>query len=212
MMVGKGKLALILLGAPGSGKGTQGEFLERKGFKRYVMSEFLKEEIKRGSQEYEFVFRKGILLPEERIFSIFQKYFKGEKKVVIDGIPRSVDQAYWLFGFLKSLGYDFKVVYLKTNEKKLVRRITSRFYCSECHRMYNALTMKPRKRGVCDDDGGKLVQREDDKPKVFRKRLKIFDDVRSVMLDVFKGCIVRVDGDRSIPEVSLEIGRKLGLK
>lgn len=209
------KLAIIMVGAPGSGKGTQGELLEKHtGFKRYVMSDLIKKELKPGNKIYEDLFKKGNLLGDEQIFEIFRKYFKSEKQVIIDGIPRTLDQAYWLYGYLMRHNYDIELVYLKVDEKKLIDRITSRRYCPKCHKLYNLKIKEkmPKKNGVCDDDGEKLIQREDDTKEVFGDRVKIFDQVKNIIFDVYKGDMIEVHGDNEIDKVSQELIRKIILR
>ncbi|MCA9486732.1 nucleoside monophosphate kinase [Candidatus Woesearchaeota archaeon] len=207
------RLALIMLGAPGSGKGTQGEFLEKfTGFKRYVMSDIIKKELRPGNALYDRVFKQGILLGDSEIFDLFRRYFGSEQQVIIDGIPRTLDQAYWLYGYLIKHKYDIELVYLHVDEKKLVKRVTSRFYCPKCHTLYNTLSKKSQKEGFCDHDGEKLIQREDDTEKVFKERLKTFDEVRKVILDVYKGDVIEVDGDQDIEKVSQDIMKKIILR
>ncbi len=120
------KLVIIMVGAPGSGKGTQGEFLEKNtGYKRYVMSNLIRDVIKEDSDLFDKM-NSGILLSDLDIFEVFRLGFKFEDKVIIDGIPRSCDQAYWLYGFLKQHKYEIEVVYLKVDEDKLLQRILKR--------------------------------------------------------------------------------------
>lgn len=209
------KLAIIMVGAPGSGKGTQGEFLEKNtGFKRYVMSDLIKKELKPKMPLYDKVFKEGILLGDSDIFEIFRKHFKSEKQIIVDGIPRTLDQAYWLYGFLMRHNYEIELVYIRVNEKDLIKRITSRYYCPKCHKLYNTIISekKPKVAGICDDDGEKLIQREDDNKKVFQERIKTFDEVRDVILDVYKGDIIEVNGDDSIDKVSQSLIRKIILR
>lgn len=209
------KLAIIMVGAPGSGKGTQGEMLEKNtGFKRYVMSDLIKKELTPGTDLYHKVFKEGVLLDDGDIFEIFRKYFKSEKQVIIDGIPRTLDQAYWLYGFLMRHNYEIELVYLKVNEKQLVKRITSRYYCPKCHRLYNTIidVKKPKKGGICDEDGEKLIQREDDTEKTFKERVKIFDEVKDIILDVYKGDIIQINGDLEIEKVSQNLMKSIILR
>lgn len=206
------KLAIIMLGAPGSGKGTQGEILEKHtGFKRYVMSDLIKSELKPGSEISKKIAR-GELLRDDDIFRTFRKDFKSEDQIIIDGVPRTLDQAYWLYGFLMRHNYDMKLLFLDVNEKKLLKRITSRFYCPKCHRGYNVLTKKPKVEGVCDFDKSKLIQREDDTPKIFKSRLATFDEVKDVILEVYSGEIINVNGDQEMEDVSSEMIRKIILR
>lgn len=212
-MVTEKKIAIIMLGAPGSGKGTQGELLEKNtGFKRYVMSDLIKKELKPGTELYDRVFKKGILLGDTDIFDIFRKDFNGDNEIIIDGIPRTLDQAYWLYGYLMNHKYEIELVFLNVDEEKLVTRITSRFYCPKCHTLYNTLVKKPVKKGVCDNDGEKLIQREDDTKEVFSDRIKLFDSVKEVILNVYKGEIIEINGDQDIDKVSQDIMRNIILK
>lgn len=206
------RLAIIMVGAPGSGKGTQGEVLEKNtGFKRYVMSDLIKRELKPGSEVLEKI-HKGILLDDSDVFGIFRRQFKSEKQVIIDGVPRTLDQAYWLYGFLMRHEYEIELVFLSVDERKLVKRITSRYYCPKCHTLYNTVVKKPKKVGVCDLDGEKLIQRGDDTKKVFGERIKIFDSVKKVILNVYKGEIIKINGDDNIDKVSQELMRKIILR
>ena len=102
-------------------------------------------------------------------------------------------------------GYEIELVYLKVDERKLLKRIVSRYYCPKCHRGYNLLSIKPKKKGVCDIDGAKLVQREDDTKEVFKERLKIFDEVKEVILNVYSKEIIEIDGDQNIEKVSQDL-------
>lgn len=204
------KLAIILLGAPGSGKGTQGEVLEKNtGFKRYVMSDLIKRELKPRNEYYNKVFKEGILLGDKDVFEIFRKYFKSQNQIIIDGIPRTLDQAYWLYGLLMNHKYDIKLVFFDVNEEHLIKRIISRRYCPKCHKLYNNDSKKPKNKGVCDEDGYKLIQREDDTKEVFSERLKIFDNVKQIILNVYKGDVIKINGDQSINDVSVEMIKKI---
>jgi len=204
------KIALIMLGAPGSGKGTQSELLEKNtGFKRFVMSDLIKKELQSGNELYDRVFKQGILLGDSEIFEIFRKYFTGKDNVIIDGLPRTLDQAYWLYGFLRNHNYEIELIFLNVDEKKLLKRITTRYYCPKCHRQYNTRVIKPKKEGVCDDDGERLIQREDDTEKIFTERLKIFDNVKEIILKVYEGKIIEINGDQDIDKVFQDLIREI---
>jgi len=212
-MVEKKKLAIIMMGAPGSGKGTQGELLEKNiGFKRYVMSDLIKLELKPGNPLFDKCFKKGELLNDLDIFNIFKTGFKFEKQIILDGIPRTEDQAYWLYGFLVEHGYEIRLIHLKCDEEKLVHRITSRKYCPVCHKLYNDLTKKPKIEGKCDIDSEELIQREDDKAEVFSGRLKTYDRVRSIILQIYSDDLIEVNGDQDINLVAQDTMKKIVLR
>lgn len=206
------KIAIIMLGAPGSGKGTQGKLLEEKtGFKRYVMSDLIKKELTPGTELHKQVFKEGILLNDSHVFEIFRKHFKSENDIILDGIPRTIDQAYWLYGFLKNHLYTIKLVFLNVDENLLISRITSRFYCPKCHKLYNShiSELMPKTPGICDEDKEVLIQRDDDTPEVFKERLEIFNTVKEIILNIYKAEELEVDGDLEINEVSKEIIRNI---
>ncbi len=204
------KLAIIMLGAPGSGKGTQSEYLEKStGFKRFVMSDLIKKELQPGTELHRQIFKEGILLEDKQIFEIFRKHFDGTSNVIIDGLPRTLDQAYWLYGFLMNHHYEIELVFLNVDEEKLVQRITSRYYCPECHRGYNTIVLPPKVAGHCDDDNEELIQREDDTKETFSERLQTFDEVKEVILDVYKGDVTEVNGDQEIEKVSQDLMRQI---
>lgn len=209
------KIAIIMLGAPGSGKGTQGKLLEEKtGFSRYVMSDLIKKELTEGTELHKQVFKEGILLNDSHIFEIFRNYFKSEAEVILDGIPRTLDQAYWLYGLLKNHNYAIKLVFLNVEEKELISRVTSRYYCPKCHKLYNYQIeeLKPKTQGMCDDDKYELIQREDDTPDVFKDRLKTFNTVKEVILDVYKAEVIEIEGDENINNISKQIIKKIILE
>lgn len=181
------KEALILLGAPGSGKGTQGIFLERKTqYKTYIMSSLIKKELKIGKKSWakKYDVESGLLLNDLNIFELFRENFSGEEGIILDGIPRTIDQAYWLYGFLTEHKYDIKVIFLNCNEKKLLDRIL----------------IRAQKEG-----------RKDDSPEIFRDRLKIYDRVKEVILQVYSEQIIDINGDQSIEDVTEEINNKLNI-
>jgi adenylate kinase len=210
MIEKRSRLAIIMLGAPGSGKGTQGEQLEKNtGFKRYVMSDLIKNDLQPGTELYDKLFKKGELLSDNDVFGIFRNHFNSEDEVIIDGLPRTLDQAYWLYGFLMRGHYDIELIFLNVNQDHLIERITSRFYCPKCLTLYNTKAKKPKAEGVCDLDGEKLIQRQDDTAEVFTDRLKVFNQVRDVILDVYHGDIIEVDGDQEIDLVNRELMRKI---
>lgn len=204
------KLAIIMLGAPGSGKGTQSEYLEKNtGFQRFVMSDLIKKELTPGTELYDRVFKEGILVDDKDIFEITRKNFDGKSNIIIDGLPRTLDQAYWLYGVLMNHHYEIELVFLNVDEKKLIDRITHRYYCPKCHRGYNTLVLPSKVAGKCDDDNETLIQREDDTKEVFTERLKTFDEVKEVILDVYKGDVTEVNGDQEILKVSQDLMSKI---
>jgi adenylate kinase len=182
------KTAIIMLGAPGSGKGTQGKLIEDNStYKRYVMSDLIKKELKLARKKWakSYDITNGLLLGDSEIFELFRDNFKGENHIILDGIPRTLDQAYWLYGFLTQHGYDLEIIFLNVDEKKLLDRILER---------------------------AKVQGRKDDNPEIFKERLEIFDNVKSVILKVYKGNILNINGDRKVDIIHKDIMKKLKLR
>jgi len=203
------KLAIIMFGAPGSGKGSQGEILrEKTKFKSYIMSSLIKEELVDGSPLYDKI-KSGLLVDDVDIFNIFRSKFNFEKNVIFDGIPRTLDQAFWIYGFLVSNNYNIKFVNLNVDQDKLINRITARYFCPKCGALYNSISKKSKVEGICDVDGVKLKQRTDDTEEVLSQRLKIFNTDKDKILKIFKKNLINIDGDKFLDEVSEEIFKKV---
>ena len=201
-----------MIGAPGSGKGTQGAFLEEKiGFKTYVMSDLIRAQLHEGSPLREKM-NKGVLIDDGDIFRIFREGFAKEKRVIVDGLPRTLDQSYWLFGFLKRKHYNIKVLFIEVDEDNLLTRVGARRFCSKCNSGYNNIFMKPKVENICDKCGGDLIQRTDDKLEVFKDRLEIFADLKLAVLDVFSSSVIKINGDQAIDVVKKEMFEMLNIE
>ena len=171
-----------MVGAPGSGKGTQGEILaEKTKIKRYVMSDLIRKGIKQNKELLKKV-NSGVLLNDNDIFKVFREGFKEENQIIIDGIPRTLDQAYWLYGFLAQHKYQMEVVYLKVDESKLLERILKR---------------------------AKTQGRADDNEEVFKHRLEEFHRARDVILEVYNEEVIEVNGDRKIEIIADDIFKRI---
>lgn len=180
------RVAIILIGAPGSGKGTQGEILQKRtGFKKYIMSSLIKEAIKEGNKPWakNYDMEDGTLLTDSDVFELFREKFKGEDEVILDGIPRTLDQSFWLYGFLTQHKYDIRVIYIKADEEKLLNRIL----------------LRAKKEG-----------RKDDTKEIFNDRLKIFDKVKEVIVSVYNNSVIRINGDQEVDKVAKDIEEILG--
>lgn len=199
------KKAIILIGPPGSGKGTQGKFIAEKfNIERYIMSDLLKVEANQN-QTLKEKMDKGILIDDETVFNIFTKHFNNENVFLLDGLPRKLYQGKLLEEFLTEKGYDIVILYIHVDDKYLLNRITNRYYCPKCHTFYNTVYMPPKQEGVCDNDGEALKQREDDKPEVFKKRLETFHKENKPILEHFSSNVQEINGAQDIEEVSKEI-------
>ena len=195
---------IVLLGPPGSGKGTHFETIANKfGLVHYSTGDMLREEVAKGTEDGKIAnsyMKEGKLVPSNIVEKLTRNNLLNSKTGhVIDGSPRSVDEA----KFLDSIGLDItKVLYLDVSDDEIVKRVSGRRVCS-CGASYHMLYNKPKKDGICDKCGGKLTQRADDQMYVVKERLKVFHEQTEPVLDYYEkqGKLVKINGMGSIDEV-----------
>ena len=171
-------MKLILLGAPGAGKGTQAEILCKKlGIPSISTGNILRAAIKDGTPtgvQAKSYIDAGKLVPDEVIIGIVNERLSRDdcaKGYILDGVPRTIAQA----EALEKAGIQFDaVVSIEISEDEILRRMSGRRVCEACGSSYNVEAVPPRVEGVCDNCGGKLVQRKDDTPETVRERLKVY--------------------------------------
>jgi adenylate kinase len=204
------ELNLILLGPPGAGKGTQAERLQ-EDFRvpYYATGNMLRDAVEEGSdlgrQAKEYM-DAGDLVPDDVIIGLIIERVADEEAqdgFLLDGFPRTVPQAEALESELDDLGRRLTAALLiDVPDDELVKRLSGRRQCKSGH-VYNVENNKPKHEGVCDIDGGKLVQRDDDKPETVRKRLETYHAKTSPLIEFYedRGILKRFDGTRSPTEV-----------
>ena len=171
-------MKLILLGAPGAGKGTQAEILCKKlGIPSISTGNILRAAIKDGTPtgiQAKSYIDAGKLVPDEVIIGIVNERLSQDdcaKGYILDGVPRTIAQA----EALEKAGIQFDaVVSIEISEDEILRRMSGRRVCEACGSSYNVEAVPPRVEGVCDNCGGKLIQRKDDTPETVRERLKVY--------------------------------------
>jgi adenylate kinase len=212
-MAEEGKV-FILIGPPGSGKGTQAKKIsEFLNYSFISTGDILREEVKKntklGNMAKKYM-EKGELVPDDLMLKIIKKNLKKKKGVVLDGFPRNVEQAKGLDEILKikSLKID-NVFYLKVKEEEIIKRLSSRRICPECQSIYNLITNKPKNDEVCDICNVKLIQRDDDKEEVIRKRLEVYKEKIRELLNYYKDKILEIDGEGNPDEVFERIKKYL---
>lgn len=193
-------MKLILLGPPGSGKGTVAAQLSKK-FKLFALSagELLREEIAKNTtlgKEIKKYLEKGKLVPDEFVTEMIKLEVKTKKSYILDGFPRSVKQA----KAINDLKIN-KVIYLNLPEKVVVERLSGRRICQRGKHTYHIKYLPPKKAGICDKDKTKLIQRNDDNPKVIRERFKVYHHITQPVIRFYqrKKLLQRVDA-RPSPE------------
>ena len=171
-------MKLILLGAPGAGKGTQAEILCKKlGIPSISTGNILRAAIKDGTPtgvQAKSYIDAGKLVPDEVIIGIIDERLSQDDcrgGYILDGVPRTIAQA----EALEKAGIQFDaVVSIEISEDEILRRMSGRRVCEACGSSYNVEAVPPRVEGVCDNCGGKLIQRKDDTPETVRERLKVY--------------------------------------
>lgn len=198
------KYQILMFGSQGAGKGTQSALLaEKLKIKHISMGALLREESKKKGKmgkEIAGILKKGLLLPYEFTIKLIQRELKKAKNgVIIDGFPRNMDQA----GALDKIFRPTHIVFIKISEKETMRRLGGRWVCDKCGDNYHKVSRPPKKAGICDKCGGKLYQRDDDKPAAIKKRLKIFKNSTMKALNFYKKKygIIEVNGSGKIEDV-----------
>ncbi len=208
----------IFLGKQGVGKGTYAQrFSVQQGIPTISTGELLREEVKTGSElgkKLNEIMNSGALAPEEIVTEILEKRLSKpdcRNGFILDGFPRNDAQADQLGPMLKRLGkkLDF-VIDFYASEKTLMERLTGRWQCKQCGKIYHTKNLPPKVSGKCDVDESDLYQREDDKPKAIKKRFAIYEGQTKPILERYrKQCIlVEMNADRVVDEV-LEDLKKL---
>ncbi len=196
-------LRLVLLGPPGSGKGTQAELLAGElGFVHYSTGEVFRVEIGKGTplgKKVEGYVVSGGLVPDDVVLEVVEGFLRAnaDRSIVFDGFPRTVPQAEGLDRLLNRLGLDLNLVVLvDLSDEEVVKRLSSRRQCKNCGKIYNLTFSPPKRPGVCDECGGELYQRKDDQEETIRSRLKVYKEQTSPLIDYYErqGKLVRLDG------------------
>jgi adenylate kinase len=207
-------LVIVLLGAPGAGKGTQAEHLCRELALPHVSTGDLFRENRAGGTELgkkaQAFMDRGELVPDELVVDmLFDRVSRPdcEQGFLLDGFPRTVAQAEALEQRLSDSTKGASVVRvlsLTVPDEKLVERLTGRVTCRDCGSMYHLVFSPPQRANACDKCGGELYQREDDREEVVRKRLEVYRAQTLPLVDFYRGrgLLTEVDGDRAPAEVT----------
>ncbi|MBI2441997.1 MAG: adenylate kinase [Lentisphaerae bacterium] len=211
--------AVILLGAPGAGKGTMAEGIREAGnFIHVSTGDMLREAVKAGTplgREAESFMSKGMLVPDETILKIVRERLShggAEAHYLFDGFPRTLAQARGLDAELSASGVTLKTVLLLDVPPALsVQRLTGRRICRQCGANYHVQNIPPRRAGVCDVCGGELYQRLDDRRETILKRLEVFQEQTAGLIAYYheRGQLQRVDSSGPREATVAEIIKRL---
>ena len=213
-------MRFIILGAPGSGKGTQAARIAESHSLRHISTgDLLREAVANGSElgkQVKSILASGQLVSDEIVLGLIRETLGGRgggRGWILDGFPRNTAQAEALEGVLKDIDQTVEfVLVLDVNADLIVDRLSNRRTCGSCKAVYNMLNNPPQTEGKCDKCGGELIHREDDKPDTIRGRLEVYDQQTRPIIDFYEGSypIHRVDGTMPIDEVTAEIERLVG--
>jgi len=208
--------AVILFGSPGSGKGTQARLLQSCLQGPHISTgDMLRVHIQLGDrigQESERLIKSGRLVPDEMANELIRERLQEpdtRSGIILDGYPRTTNQAEVLLGFLPVYGFRPAVVHLMVDYEIIVARLSGRRQCPVCGTLYSLKTNPPKISGICDLDGTPLVTREDDRESVIRERLEQYEVQTRPLLEFFRTTgvpMVEVGAANAAPkDISLQI-------
>jgi adenylate kinase len=210
---------VVLLGGPGAGKGTQAHILQQQfGYRQISTGDLLREHRNKGTElgkAAEDYMKRGDLVPDDSIIDMVEGELRENESVLFDGFPRTVPQAEALDALLESLGRGFpEAVYFQISRPQLEERLLGRWTNPRTGRVYHEKFDPPKVAGICDEDGGPLVQREDDKPETIKKRLDVFEVQTMPLVDYYdaRGHLARIDATLPVEDVTRELIRAVGLE
>jgi adenylate kinase len=192
-------IALVLFGSPGSGKGTQSKYLVQwLGIPQISTGDMLRDHIRRDDAIGKAVantMRAGSLVSDELVNVLVQERIHQpdcEKGFILDGYPRTRQQAEVLMGLLEEVGVEEVVIHLLVDYNIIISRLTGRRVCPKCGTLYNAASRPPKREGICDLDGEALVIREDDREEVVRERLAEYERRTQPLIEFFRVASTRL--------------------
>ncbi len=213
-------MRLILLGPPGAGKGTQAvSIVKRYNIPHISTGDMFRKNIKEGTdlgkkaKEY---MDKGLLVPDDLVVAIVKDRLTEsdcQEGFLLDGFPRTVNQANALDTELKSLNYELSnVINIDVEKEELIERAVGRRVCKDCGATYHVKFNPPKKENICDVCGGELIQRKDDTVETVTKRIEVYLEQTQPLIDYYgkKGILINIDGKQDIDKVFEDIVVSLG--
>lgn len=201
-------MKLILLGAPGAGKGTQAEkIVEKFNIPAISTGNIIRAALKEGTEmglKAKSYMEAGQLVPDEVVIGIIQDRLKEDdckNGFILDGFPRTIPQAQ----ALEDMGVEIdKVLDIEVSDEAITKRMSGRRVCSKCANSYHLEYKKPQVDGVCDACGGELVQRKDDAPETVQARLAEYHEMTEPLKDFYKGLgkLVIVQGQEEVADTT----------
>lgn len=204
-------MRIVLLGAPGSGKGTQAKLLvQRKGIPQVSTGDLLRAEVAQGSplgQKAKAAMDAGELVSDEVVLGMIRRRLNepdARSGFILDGFPRNLAQGEALDELLQEIGQPIDhAVHIKVSRGALMQRLTGRRTCESCGQMYNVYSSPPKREGICDRCGGRLLQRDDDNEETIARRLDVYQQQTEPLIGYYErqGKLVTVLGEGEVDDV-----------
>jgi adenylate kinase len=208
-------MRIVLLGAPGAGKGTQASVIgDRKGIAHVASGDLFRKHLGEGTdlgKRAKTFMDIGDLVPDDvTVKMVLERIAEPDAAggFVLDGFPRTGPQAEALDAALADAGQVLDVTPLiEVDTEVLVGRLAGRWICRSCQTPYHEITAPPNQASVCDKDGGELYQRDDDKPEVVSARLQTYETLTAPLIDYYEGQgkLVRVNGQQDVEKVTADL-------
>lgn len=202
-------MKIIFLGAPGAGKGTQAARVSAAlGIPAVSTGEIIREAVRSGSPlgiKFKSYTDQGKLVPDELVVSLLEERLKKDDcsgGFILDGFPRNIEQAKYLDS--ANIVID-KVINIVVPDEGIVRRMSGRRFCPQCQSTYHTVHQKPKREGICDHCGAKLVLRDDDKPETVLNRLAVYHAQTEPLIAFYAEKLITVDGTASPEEISQKL-------
>jgi adenylate kinase len=211
-------MRVIILGAPGAGKGTQAALLSKELGLAHIASGDLFRQAQNTGDELGAIAKsymeRGLLVPDEVVIKMILERIAAPDCVqgfILDGFPRTLEQAQALDQALSADGID-QVLYIRVSDEELIRRLSGRWLCRNCQAPYHMINNPPRVPGRCDLCGGELYQRPDDAEETVRKRIEVYMAQTMPLVDYYAamGKLTAVDGEQDIDAVGNDLLAVLG--
>ena len=213
-------IKFIMLGAPGSGKGTQSKLIVQKYlFKHYSTGDFFREILKTDSElskKIKSFVEKGLLVPDDIVIDLaVSKIKSASSSYILDGVPRNINQAKMLDEFYKknNSSIDF-AIYLDLPFDMAVDRLTSRRMCPKCNANYNLVTQPSKSGELCDACNTKIIQRVDDILETVKNRIKIYESETDPLIKYYteQKKLVKIDGTKTMEQIFKDISSVIDSK
>ncbi len=210
---------VILLGGPGAGKGTQAQILQKQlGYRQMSTGDLLRAHVTKGTElgkAADGYMKAGALVPDDLIIKMVEGELQGDTPLLFDGFPRTVAQAQALDAFLESRGRGLpEAVYFEISRPLLEERLLGRWTNPRTGRVYHEKFSPPKVAGICDEDGGPLIQRKDDTPDTIKKRLDVFERETMPLVAYYRelGRLASIDATQGVEHVTHMLMHAIGVE